>query len=89
MKLSASKQCLLSAIWRLSRYHKVTDDSFVSGIPMKALSLRTGDSVSAVCECQDVASCPFRLSKGRKSRALPHPGPLCLAAAAQRLQGKY
>jgi hypothetical protein len=45
---------------------------------MKALSLQTGDSVSAVCECQDVASCPFRPSKGRKSRALPHPGPLAL-----------
>jgi len=45
---------------------------------MKALSLQTGDSVSAVYECQDVASCPFRPSKGRKSRALPHPGPLAL-----------
>jgi hypothetical protein len=45
---------------------------------MKALSLQTGDSVSAVCECQDVASCPFRPSKGRKSQALPHPGPLAL-----------
>jgi hypothetical protein len=67
-----------SEILSILSYNKVTDESFVSGIPMKALSLPTGDSVSAVCECQDVASCPFRPSKGRKSRALPHPGPLAL-----------
>ena len=51
------------------------DNTFVSGIPMKALSLLTGDSVSAVCECQDAVSGPYRPSKGRKSQALPHPGP--------------
>ena len=45
----------------------------------------TGDSVSAVCERQDVASCPFRPSKGRKSRALPHPGPIALQLAARQL----
>jgi hypothetical protein len=57
---------------------KVTDEAFVSGISMKALSLQTGDSVSAVCECQEAASCPYRPSKGRKSRALPHLGPRAL-----------
>src|SRR4030042_885589 len=34
----------------------LADESFVSGIPMKALLLRTGDSISAVRECQDLVS---------------------------------
>ena len=49
-------------------YNKETDEPFVGGIPMKALSIRTGDSVSAVCECQDAVSSPYRPSRGRKSR---------------------
>jgi transcription termination factor Rho len=67
-----------SGLLSLFSYNKGTDEAFVSGIPMKALSLQTGDSVSAVCECQEAASCPFRPSKGRKSQALPHPGPCAL-----------
>lgn len=59
-----------SGLLSLFSYNKGTDEPFVSGIPMKALSIRTGDSVSAVCECQDAASSPYRPSRGRKSRGL-------------------
>ena len=78
-----------SGLLSVFSYNKGTDEPFVSGIPMKALSIWTGDSVSAVCECQDAVSSPFRPSRGRKSRALPHPGPACFVAAAQRLQSNY
>jgi hypothetical protein len=59
-------------------YNKVTDEPFVNGIAAKALSILTGESVSAVCECQEAASGPFRPSKGRKSRTPLHPGPRAL-----------
>jgi hypothetical protein len=66
---------------------KVTDEAFVSGISMKALSLQTGDSVSAVCECQEAASCPYRPSKGRKSRIeLDESYELCIVWTESRSQ---
>jgi hypothetical protein len=40
----------------------VVDESFISGIPVKDLSLQTGNLVSAAYERQDVANSPFRPS---------------------------
>ena len=52
---------------------KGQNSPFVSGIPMKALSVWAGDSVSAVGEWPAEAGCPFWPSRGRKCGPCRHP----------------
>jgi hypothetical protein len=55
-------------------YNNIMDKAFLSGVATKALSMLTGDTVSAVCECQEAASGSFGPSKDGKSQPLPHTG---------------
>ena len=73
-----------SGLLSTQSYNKLMDEAFVIGVPMKALSIMTGDSVSAVCECQEAASGPLAL-EGQEIPDSVASWSACLIAAAQRL----